>query len=57
MQLWAKSPAIQLITAFLIRPINKKLDASFVSKLTSRGGSPGRARTYNNSVNSRVLCH
>ena len=27
------------------------------SEINRRFGSPGRARTYNNSVNSRVLCH
>ena len=33
---------------------SKKTNANFVSKLAFRGGSPGRARTYNNSVNSRA---
>ena len=48
---------IQLITAFYISSHNKKEDVSFVSKLTSRDSSSGRARTYNPSVNSRMLCH
>ena len=37
--------------------VSKKMNANFVSKLAFRGGSPSRARTYNNSVNSRVLYH
>lgn len=35
---------------------NKKVCTNF-EKLVHTAGSPGRARTYNNSVNSRVLCH
>ena len=46
--------------AQLPKPVN-----SFVQKYSKNpnservriDGSPGRARTYNNSVNSRVLCH
>ena len=34
---------------------HKKMNANFVSKLAFRGGSPGRARTYNPSVNSRMF--
>ncbi|MEG2703181.1 MAG: hypothetical protein RSA65_11225, partial [Clostridia bacterium] len=33
---------------------NQKTVTTYVATVI---GSPGRARTYNNSVNSRVLCH
>ena len=36
---------------------SKKMNANFVSKLAFRGGASGRTRTYNPSVNSRMLCH
>ena len=37
--------------------VSKKMNGNFVSKLPSIGGASGRTRTYNPSVNSRMLCH
>ena len=37
--------------------ISTKNHVDIVTISTWLAGSPGRARTYNNSVNSRVLCH
>ncbi len=37
--------------------IAKEKNEHFVSKYSSFGGASGRTRTYNPSVNSRMLCH
>ena len=42
------------LTAFTTPQNQKK---ATTSKVVTFAGSPGRTRTYNNSVNSRVLCH
>ncbi len=43
----------------LVRYTSSRKQKKFTNpcELVNGAGSPGRARTYNNSVNSRVLCH
>lgn len=56
-----RSAVIQPITAFQKRSFREakpwKIAKKKIRNFFLICGSPGRARTYNNPVNSRVLCH